>query len=93
MDQPLFPDVRVQLTGQDGNAFFIIGRVTKAARAAKVPKDSIDDYINEAMSGDYDHLLQVTMKYFTVNDLDTPLDCDIINHRLEAKGDYPYRRL
>jgi hypothetical protein len=59
--KPKFPHVVVNLTENDGNAFFIMGRVTQALRRAGVPKEDIDSYTDQATSGDYDHLLQVTM--------------------------------
>lgn len=62
---PKHQDITVQLTGNDGNAFAVIGAVTKAMRKAKLSKDEITAYTNAAMSGDYNHLLQVTMD--TVN--------------------------
>lgn len=65
MDAVKFPQVHVQLTGEDGNAFFIIGRVVKEMRRAGVSAEAIAEYQKDAMSGDYDHLLQVTMQ--TVN--------------------------
>ena len=58
---PKFPNIEVQLSGEDGNAFSIMGRVTKAMRRAGISKDEIDKYKVEATSGDYDNLLQVTM--------------------------------
>jgi len=58
---PLYPDILVQLTGEDGNAFAILGRTAGALRAAGLPQEEIDDYFAEATSGDYDHLLQTTM--------------------------------
>ena len=62
-DQPRYPDIQVQLTGQDGNAFAILGRTTGALRRAGLPQEEIDDYFAEATSGDYDHLLQTTMRW------------------------------
>jgi hypothetical protein len=59
--QPRHPDVQVQLTGQDGNAFAILGRTAAALRCAGVPPDEIDAYLAEATSGNYDHLLATTM--------------------------------
>ena len=53
--------VRVKLVGEDGNAFAILGRVQKAMRRAGVDKVAIAAYMNEAMSGDYNHLLATTM--------------------------------
>jgi len=60
-----YPNIDVQLSGEDGNAFFIIGRVTKALRKAGVPNEEIEAFSKDAMSGDYDHVLQTCMK--TVN--------------------------
>lgn len=60
-----YPEVHVQLTGKDGNAFAIIGRVQRAMQAAGIPQAEIEAFIQEATSGDYNHLLQTAMK--TVN--------------------------
>lgn len=59
-------NIVVQLSGEDGNAFSIIARVTRAMRRCNVEQKVIEDYRTEAMSGDYDHLLQTTMKYVDV---------------------------
>jgi hypothetical protein len=61
--QPRHPEVQVQLSGQDGNAFAILGRTTAALRQAGVAQEEIDAYFAEATSGDYDHLLQTTMTW------------------------------
>ena len=61
--QPRHPEVQVQLSGQDGNAFAILGRTAAALRAAGVPQDEIDAFFAEATSGDYDHLLHTTMAW------------------------------
>ena len=61
--QPRYPDIQVQLSGQDGNAFAILGRTAAALRQAGLAQDEIDDYFAEATSGDYDHLLQTTMRW------------------------------
>lgn len=62
-----FPDVEVQLTGEDGNAFAILGRVSKALRNAGASKDEIDEFMAEATSGDYDNLLRTCMAWVSVN--------------------------
>ncbi len=62
--QPL-TDATVQLTGEDGNAFFIIGRVSKAIKQSNRP-DLADAFRTEAMSGDYDNVLRSAMKYVEV---------------------------
>ncbi len=58
--------VVVQLSGEDGNAFSIMGRVYRAMKRAGVDQATMDAYMKEAQSGDYDHLLQVTMAYVDV---------------------------
>lgn len=57
-----YPNVTVKLTGEDGNAFAILGRVQRALRRAQVPKPEIDAFLKEATAGDYDHLLQTVMR-------------------------------
>jgi len=56
----------VKLTGRDGNAFSIMGRVKKALMRTGADKEYIDQYLSEATSGDYDHLLVVSMEYVDV---------------------------
>ena len=56
----------VKLIGENGNAFAIIGSVKKALRRAGADKEYIDRYLSEATSGDYDHLLAVSMEYVDV---------------------------
>lgn len=47
----------------NGNAFAVMGAVRKALKRAGADKEYIDKYTKEATSGDYDDMLQVTMKY------------------------------
>ena len=63
---PKYPDIEVELVGQDGNAYAIMGAVRRALRRNKVPVEEIDLYLSEAMSGNYDHLLKVTMDWVKV---------------------------
>jgi len=58
---------KLQLVGLDGNARSITGRAQRAARKAGWEKDAIDAVLEEATSGDYNHLLRTIMKYFDVN--------------------------
>lgn len=53
----------LKLTGQDGNAFMILGRALKVAKANKMDWEKIK---TEATSGDYDRLLQTMVNYFDV---------------------------
>ena len=56
----------VKLTGEDGNAFAIMGSVKNALRRAGADKEYIDKYLRKATSMDYDHLLVVSMEYVDV---------------------------
>ena len=56
----------VKLTGENGNAFSIMGRIKQALRSAGADKEYIDKYLKEATSGDYDNLLVVSMQYADV---------------------------
>ena len=64
--QPKYPHITVHLTGNDGNAFLVLGLCQRAAKKAGLPKEEIDAFREEATSGDYDHLLQTAMRWFDV---------------------------
>jgi hypothetical protein len=64
-DEIRHPDVEVQLTGQDGNAFAVLGAVRKALVDAGY-HDEVEAFLAEATSGDYDHLLGTCMRWVTV---------------------------
>lgn len=55
----------VELLGQDGNAFAILGRVRRAILRSNHP-ELVDQFVQEATSGDYDHLLATCFVYVTV---------------------------
>ncbi len=59
---PILPDVKVRLTGKDGNAFAVLGTVQDAMKK-KGHGDKVDAFLKEAMAGDYDHLLQTCLKW------------------------------
>ena len=62
-----YPQVKVELTGHDGNAHTIIGRCKDAACKAGLSKGEIEEFQLQAFSGDYDHLLQTCMEWFDVS--------------------------
>jgi hypothetical protein len=67
MDDIRYPGLQVQLIGEDGNAFAVLGRVQKALRKAGVSKEERDEFLAEATSGDYDHLLATVMDWVDVS--------------------------
>ncbi len=60
-----YPDVVVKLIGKDGNAFAVLGAVNRALTRAG-HNDAAKEFMTEAMSGDYDHLLATAMDYVDV---------------------------
>ena len=56
---------KVSLVGKDGNAMFIIGACARALRKAGQHEEA-ETFQKEAMSGDYDGVLQAAMKYCDV---------------------------
>jgi|SRR6266536_389757 len=63
-----YPDIHVKLVGTDGNAFSILGTVSKAMRRAGLGKTEIDAFMKEAMSGDYNNLLATCMRWVDCDD-------------------------
>lgn len=63
---PKHPEVTVQLSGQDGNAFIMAGRTRTALKRAGVPDEDQAAFLEEALSGDYDHVVQTIMAWVTV---------------------------
>jgi hypothetical protein len=61
-----YPEITVELTGRDGNAFGIIGNVARVLRNEVSPAVSAE-FTNEAMhSGSYDDLLRLVMQWVNV---------------------------
>lgn len=71
-----YPNVYVQLTGNDGNAGAIMGAVSQALRrelrdpayglTPEEQRAEITAYREESMSGDYDNLLATAMRWVDV---------------------------
>lgn len=61
-----FPEVHVRLSGRDGNAFSILSRVQREMRRAGIPEEVIERFVDEATSGDYNHLVATCMRWVDV---------------------------
>ena len=61
-----FPEVVVPLAGADGNALAILGAVRRALSKAGVDAQTVNEFCDEATSGDYDNLLAVVFRWVTV---------------------------
>ena len=58
-----YPGIEVQLSDTDGNAFAVIGAGSKALRRGGVSKEERAEFSAEAMSGNYDQVLQTVMAW------------------------------
>ncbi len=56
----------VELIDRDGNASAILARCQSAARRAAWDERYLEEFLDEATSGDYNHLLRTVATYFTV---------------------------
>lgn len=61
-----YPQITVELVGQDGNAFSIIARVGKALRRGGASQEDIAAFTDEAMSGDYAALLATVGRWVNI---------------------------
>lgn len=64
-NKPPLTEIKVKLVNEDGNAFAILGRVRQALKRGG-RNDLIENFTNEAMSGDYDALIQTCLRYVEV---------------------------
>lgn len=71
-----FPEVRVPLVGEDGNAFAILGRAKKALERGGATPEEVTEFMDEAKSGDYNHLLQTVMAWVETGSDDDEEDDD-----------------
>lgn len=62
-----YPEIEVELTGEDGNAYAILGAVRKALHRAGISVEEQSAFHKEATSGDYDHVLQTAMRWVEVS--------------------------
>ena len=65
-EEPIYPKVTVQLIGLDGNTIAIVNRVSKQMRLSGIKRNKIIEFQEEALSGDYNHVIQTCMKYVNV---------------------------
>lgn len=72
-----YPNIRVRIVGEDGNAFSILGRTIRAMRMGGVSQDEIDAFRAEATGGDYNHLLFTIMSWVET-DVDGKYDDDFL---------------
>lgn len=67
--------MKYSLVGVDGNAFGIMGYTSRALKNEGL-RDLVADMQSEAMSGDYDNLIQVCLKYLDIANLKSDIVYD-----------------
>lgn len=74
MPEIRYPEVEVSLTETDGNSMFLVAAVGKALRRALdedgnryIFHEEISEFRKDALSGDYDHVLQTCMAWVTTH--------------------------
>lgn len=61
-----YPNVTVDWSDIDGNAFVLMGSVSRAMRKAGIADSEIGEFRKEATAGDYDHLMQTCMAWVNI---------------------------
>jgi len=54
----------IDLTGPQGNAFFLLGQARSFAKQLRFEQSEIDAMLEKMKSGDYEHLVQTFDEYF-----------------------------
>ena len=65
--KPIYPEILVPLTGEDTNAFAILGRCQRHARRAGLSKQQIELFLDEAVQGNYEALLATVRRWFSTS--------------------------
>jgi hypothetical protein len=58
-------NITVKLVGQDGNAFMILGKVSRALKQGGHP-ELAKEFVEKATQGDYNELITTVMEYVEV---------------------------
>ena len=61
-DKKLNKEIVIDLTGPQGNAFFLLGYASKLAK--QLDFEDVDGLLADMKAGDYDHLVKVFDEHF-----------------------------
>jgi hypothetical protein len=62
-----YPNITVDLSRIDGNAFSIMGTVSRSLRRNGVSSEEIEKYMKDSMSGDYNNLICVASEWVNLD--------------------------
>lgn len=65
--EPHYPEIEVVLVGAERHGGTILDTMRRALRDGGVAPEEIDKFYEEALAGDFDHLLRTCMTWVTVN--------------------------
>lgn len=65
-NQVKYPQVEVALIGEDSNAMVIVATVSRALKRAGISNEEANAFRTEALSGDYNKVLQTAQAWVTV---------------------------
>lgn len=60
-----YPQIRINCDDVVGHALNVVAAVSRSLQKARVPLAEIEEYQNEALSGDYNKVLQASMGMVT----------------------------
>lgn len=58
--------MEIDLSTIDGNAYAIMGAAQRVLKRAGATPEELSEYLEESMSGDYEHLIQTVNKWLVV---------------------------
>jgi len=64
LEKPKEKGITIDLTGPQGNAFYLLGMASKFGRELGWDRDEIEILLREMKRGDYENLITVFDKYF-----------------------------
>lgn len=64
---PKYPNIKVNLSDIDGNAFNIMAAITTALRKNAVSDEQVEQYLADSTASDYNHLLVTAAEWVTIS--------------------------
>ena len=80
--------VKINLSGPQGNAFYIMGEVDMALKENGCTKEQRDAYQDSATSSDYDTLLEVTKETLNKYGIEFDIDYDTNSNTVEMQDQW-----